>query len=97
MNTFDRPRSEIIRNMPDGSAAFQHYQMDFSLRGKKARHTPPVMPALSDEVVATELEEVPSLWWPEPDFEDAQNEALIEHILTHYQEAQRWQLPESIR
>lgn len=97
MNILDHPLGEIARKIPGATTIFHRHQIDFCCAGNKTLREAANSKLLDVETLTAELEQLPNLWWPDEDFDDASNEALIEYILTRYNDAHRWQLPELIR
>ena len=97
MTIIHQTLGQLARDLPGATAVFHKLKLDFCCAGDQTLEEAIERKQLnSDEVVASlmalsELTEQASTW------NEAENDALIEHILTRFHDVHREQLPELIR
>lgn len=96
MTLLDKTLGQLARDIPGATAIFHQHRLDFCCAGQQTLAQACGSKGLDGEAVAAELqalkqEDTQSQW------QQADNTALIEHILSRYHDVHRQQLPELIR
>lgn len=97
MSILEQTLGSLARNIPGATAVFAKHRLDFCCGGQKTLAQAAKHKQMDAEVVAKELDQLPSQTGSEVDWSQASDVELIEHILTRYHDTLREQLPELIR
>lgn len=93
----DQTLGEIATTLPGATRVLSQHKLDFCCGGQQTLRAACAQRQLDADSVATQLRALHGGATGEPDWREASNPALIEHLLTRFHARHREQLPELIR
>ncbi|WP_370680639.1 iron-sulfur cluster repair protein YtfE [Comamonas sp. GB3 AK4-5] len=99
MTLMDQSLGQLARSIPGATGIFNRYQFDFCCAGNRSLRTAAAAAGVNGESIAAELQTLRERGEPlqGPDWSQASDTALVDHILARYHAVHREQLPELIR
>ena len=99
MSFMDQSLGQIARRIPGATRIFNERQLDFCCNGNRSLRTAAAAAGADGEAIAAELAalDVREANTAQPDWNDATDVEMVEHLLTRYHAVHREQLPELIR
>ncbi len=96
MTLLDTTLGQLAREIPGATAIFHHHRLDFCCAGQQTLAQACDHKSLDGEAIAAELQALNQVS-AQDQWQQSDNTALIEHILSRYHDVHRQQLPELIR
>ncbi|HLT03438.1 MAG TPA: iron-sulfur cluster repair protein YtfE [Pseudomonas sp.] len=97
MALIDQTLGEIATSLPGATRVLSRYKLDFCCGGQQTLRAACNQLHLDANHIAEQLQALGGGAGDQPDWREASNDALIDHLLTRYHARHREQLPELIR